>query len=129
MIVVDASILIAHVDERDAHHARALELLLELAAHPLGASPITIAEVLVGPAAQGRLDDARKVLGAMGVTEIPFGAAASSRLALLRSETRLKLPDCCVILAAEDAPADAILTFDARLEEAAASRGLRLSAP
>jgi predicted nucleic acid-binding protein len=129
VIVVDASVLIAHLDERDAHHARALELLLGLASHPLGASPITIAEVLVGPADQGRLDDARDALDAMGLREVPFGASASRRLALLRSQTRLKLPDCCVILAAEDAPAEAILTFDARLDEAAASRGLRLDAP
>ncbi len=129
MIIVDASVLIAHLDERDAHHARALERLLDLAEHPFGTSPITVAEVLVGPARQGRLDDARDALNAMSLTEVPFGASASSRLALLRSETGLKLPGCCVILAAEDAPAEVILTFDARLEGAAASRGLQLEAP
>lgn len=29
--------------------------------------------------------------------------------------THLKLPDCCVLLAAQDKHADAILTFDDRL--------------
>lgn len=44
MIVLDASVLIAHFDSTDAHHDRAGELLL-LAAdqdQTLGASPITL---------------------------------------------------------------------------------------
>jgi hypothetical protein len=32
-----------------------------------------------------------------------------------RAETTLKMPDCCVLLAAEDAQANAVLTFDDRL--------------
>lgn len=37
---------------------------------------------------------------------------APVRLATLRAETGLKLPDCCVLLAAQDAGAEAVLTFD-----------------
>jgi hypothetical protein len=36
----------------------------------------------------------------------------------------LKLPDCCVLLAAEDGRADAVLTFDDRLRRAAKRLGL-----
>ena len=49
MIVVDASVLIAHLDERDALHARAGDALLDAADRPLGCGPITFAEVLGGP--------------------------------------------------------------------------------
>jgi predicted nucleic acid-binding protein len=50
VIVVEASVLIAHLDERDALHSRAGEALDRSTSEPLGCSPITLAEVLVGPA-------------------------------------------------------------------------------
>ena len=43
MIVVDASVLIAHIDENEALHDRAVETLLAAADQPLGCSPITLA--------------------------------------------------------------------------------------
>ena len=126
MIVLDASVLIAHLDERDALHERAEEALTSVAAHPLAASPLTVAEVLVGPARAGRADEAVGVLRALGISEVPLPEDASTRLAELRARTGLKLPDCCVLLAAETAPADAVLTFDERLLAAATRRGFRI---
>lgn len=123
MIVLDASVLIAHLDARDALHNRAEEALLRSASEPLAASPLTVAEVLVGPARAGRLDDALAALRTIGLAEIPFAPPASVRLAELRADTSLKLPDCCVILAAETSHADGVLTFDRRLEAEAARRG------
>ena len=125
MIVVDASVLIAHLDENDALHDRAVDALLAAAEHPLGCSPITLAEVLVGPARAGRLRDARSAITDLGVAEIPLGGDAAGRLAALRAETALKLPDCCVLLAAEDGRAQTVLTFDDRLARAAEQRRLR----
>ena len=101
MIVLDASVLIAHLDEADAHHQRATELLINTADEALGASPLTIAEVLVGPARAGTLDAARAALAALAVTTVPLGDEAPTRLAVLRADSRLRLPDCCVLLAAE----------------------------
>ena len=124
MIVVDASVLIAHFDHRDAHHSRAVEVLLEAAEDPLGASVLTVAEVLVAPAREGRVDAARAVLGELGLHEIALGPRAAARLALLRAETSLRLPDCCVLLAAQDADAQALVTFDDRLRTQAARRGI-----
>ena len=122
MIVVDASVLIAHLDENDALHDRAVDVLLASAEQPLACSPITLAEVLVGPARAGRLRDARNAITNLGVAEIPLGEGAAARLAELRAETALKLPDCCVLLAADDAQAQAVLTFDDRLARAAERR-------
>jgi predicted nucleic acid-binding protein len=123
VIVIDAGVLIAHLDEGDAMHARAVESLLASAEQPLSCSPITLAEVLVGPARHGRLDAARNAVAELGVREIPLAADAALRLASLRVETNLKLPDCCVLLAAQDGTARAVLSFDDRLAHAAAQLG------
>jgi len=125
VIVVDASVLIAHLDENDALHARAVDALVATAELPLGCSPITLAEVLVGPARTDRLAAARNAIADLGVSEVPLGDDAAARLAALRAETALQMPDCCVLLAAEDAQAEAVLTFDDRLAGAAGHRRLR----
>jgi predicted nucleic acid-binding protein len=117
LIVVDAGVLIAHLDERDALHAQAVERLLA-ADEPFGAGTLMLAEVLVGPARRGRLDDARAAVAALEVQEIPLGIGSAGDLATLRAETGLKLPDCCVLLAARQARASGVLTFDERLAKA-----------
>jgi predicted nucleic acid-binding protein len=125
VIVLDASVLIAHLNGHDAHHAKAEILLGETSgSEPLGASPITLAETFVAPARAGRLEDARAALERLEVTELPLGEDAPARLAGLRVETGRKLPDCCVLLAAEENDG-AVASFDSALIGAAASRGLR----
>lgn len=123
MIVVDASVLIAHLSASDPHHARAAALLSDAVRLPLATSPITVAEVLVGPARIGRLDDARQALGTLEVREVRLGPDAGPRLATLRATTSLKLPECCVLLAAQDARATRLLSFDHRLAAAAGRLG------
>lgn len=125
MIVLDASVLIAHLDANDAHHERASALLLALADEPLRASPITLAEVLVAPARAARLDAAKVGLRTLGVTAVPFRDDAPERLASLRASTGLKLPDCCVLHAAEVACAG-LATFDDQLVSAARGRGVHV---
>jgi predicted nucleic acid-binding protein len=119
VIVLDASVLIAHLDANDALHARAEDALLATADQPLRCSPITLAEVLVGPARQDQVGAARAALSQLEVEQIPLRGDAAVRLAELRAHTGLKLPDCCVLLAAQDAGADAVLTFDDALGRAA----------
>jgi len=123
VIVLDASVLIAHLDERDAHHERATRLLADTGVEPLGASTITLAETLVAPTRAGRLDDILAALDRLGVTELPTGLKASTRLAQLRAESKCKLPDCCVLLAAQEHNG-AIVSFDSALIDAAHSLGL-----
>ncbi len=122
--VVDASVLIAHLDAGDALHTRATAALAETDG-PLFVSALTLAEVLVGPARRGRLAETHAVLrGPLGVQAVPFDEHAPVRLAELRAATGLRLPDCAVLLAAELAAPAALLTFDARLARAAAELGL-----
>jgi len=124
MIVVDASVLIAHLDDRDALHARAEEALLAAADQPLACSPITLAEVLVGPARRDQIETAQAAIAVLGVDVIPFELEAPIRLAALRAETGLKMPDCCVLLAADAAAAEGVLTFDDALAREAERLGL-----
>lgn len=125
MIVLDASVLIAHLESADAHHDRATALLVATADQDLGISPLTLAEVLVGPARNDRLAPAQSALRALGVETVPLAAEAPVRLASLRAATRLRLPDCCVLLAAETAAGE-VATFDERLAEAASDLGFEV---
>jgi predicted nucleic acid-binding protein len=123
VIVLDASVLIAHLDGSDAHHDRAFRLLAELSDEQFGASPLTLAEVLVGPARVGRLERAAAALREIGVTDVPLSDDAPPRLALLRAGTGLKLPDCCVLFAAEQV-SGSLATFEDRLAGVARERGV-----
>ena len=96
VIVLDASVLIGHLDGRDGHHERARDLLAANAGTSFGASSISLAETLVGPARSGKLGVARDAIARLAVEELAFGEDAPARLAVLRAETGLKLPDCCV---------------------------------
>ena len=64
------------------------------------------------------------MLDALAVREVALGTDAALRLALLRAQTGLKLPDCCVLLAAADASAQSIATFDDRLAKVARDSGI-----
>lgn len=120
--VLDASVLIAHLDDDDALHERASHELATTDG-PLDASTITLAEVLVGPARQGQLATVRSALRMLEVEELALPPDAAERLATLRADSGLRLPDCCVLLAAQEARA-AVLTFDGRLAREAERLGL-----
>jgi predicted nucleic acid-binding protein len=121
MIVLDASVLIAHLNAADAYHERATELLER--DDDLTASVISLAEVLVQPARAGLLSRAVSALGDLGVRSVGLNEDGVVRLAVLRAETNLKLPDCCVLLTAEQVQG-AVATFDGRLASAAKDLGL-----
>lgn len=124
MIVLDASVLIAHLDGSDRHHAKARSLLEEKSGEPLGASPITLAETLVSPARAGLLEDAETALKRLGIQELPLRAGSPGRLAEMRSQVGLKMPDCCVLLAAQDHDGT-VASFDSDLLVAARKLGLQ----
>lgn len=123
MIVLDASVLIGFLDAEDAHHRPAEDLMHSAVDEDLAANPLTLAEVLVPPAREGRLDQVQEVLRDLEVTELALPSNVASRLARLRVETGLKMPDCCVLLSAESVGAR-LASFDRRLRAAAQRRGV-----
>lgn len=125
MIVLDTSVLIAYLDNIDRHHRRAEELLVREIDESLGVNALTLGEVFVGPVRQGRLDQVQTILGELGLVGLPFPDATALKLATLRSETHLRMPDCCVLLAAQLHGAR-VASFDARLLAAANAQGLDL---
>ncbi len=125
MIVLDASVLIAYLDGEDDHHAAAETLLAEGADEDLGVNPLTLAEVLVVPIRDGRLEPVRAALGDLEIGELEFPVDTAVRLAQLRATTGLKMPDCCVLLSAEGADASPA-SFDAALAQAAQGRNVAM---
>ncbi len=123
MIVLDASVLIAYLDGENVHHARAEELLAHEVDDDFGVNSVTLAEVLVLPAREQRLDAVRTVLRDLEVEELSFPGDTAVQLAQLRAATGLKMPNCCVLLAAEHARAR-MASFDEQLTEAATARNL-----
>ena len=111
MIVLDASVLIAYLDANDLHHETAEMLLAREIDDELAVNPLTLAEVLVGPARDGRLESVLAVLDDLEITTLSFPADAAVRLARLRVTTQLRIPDCCVLLSAHEEAAR-VATFE-----------------
>lgn len=124
MIVLDACVVIAHLDANDVHHGRATRLLADLGVQPTTMSPLSRAEVLVAPARAGRRRAVEDAMAQMDIDVDDLPGDAAGQLAELRAHTGLRLPDCCVLLTAERHGPAEIATFDARLARAATERGL-----
>ncbi len=73
-------------------------------------------------------NEAVERIQAMGVEIVDVDRGAPLRLAQLRSATRLRMPDCCVLDVAQRTGA-AVLTFDRRLAAAAQKLGVAVSEP
>ncbi len=127
-VVLDATVMIGYLDEDDPHHEAAERVIAEAFGQELRANTLTLAETMVGPARAGRLDEVQVILQDLGVTESPFVEGSIERLAWLRSRTRLKMPDCCVLLAALT-HGGAVATFDEALRKAARVEGLDVIEP
>lgn len=87
-----------------------------------------LAELLVAPVRDGRMDTDLAVLAALEVHELPFSEDAAIRPARLRAETGLKMPDCYVLLAVEALDAS-VATFDGRVMQLAQKRGIPVVRP
>lgn len=121
---LDASVLIALMNTRDAHHRDAVALVRRAAiAGDVIAHPITIAESAVGAAEHGRLQQVHDAFAALGLATALGDPDQPWRLADLRARTRLSLPDCCVLDVALESQS-ALATFDTRLAAVAHERGV-----
>ena len=120
MIVLDAGVLIAHLNGADAFHRAAQEFLEAHAQEQLAASAVTIAEALVHPARAGAADRAEYALERLLVRRIDVLGTDASLIAEIRARTALKLPDSLVIHLAQKHAAS-IATTDHAVGRAAAA--------
>ncbi len=128
MTVLDASVLIAAMTPADAHHQAAVSLLVTADSEGVRLiHSVNLAEVLVGHVPFGLEESAALEIAAAGVETVATDAQTPTRLALLRSATRLSLPDCCVLDVAL-VTGYPVATFDDRLARAATSLGIPLAA-
>lgn len=118
--VLDASVVIALLDADDVHHDDAQRVFETYIDDDLAMSVLTLAEVLFGPTQVGRGAEVTRALDELGIRTVEIPGDAASRLAELRAETRLRMPDCCVLLTAELLDGS-VATFDQRLAASAAN--------
>lgn len=121
LTVLDASVIIAYLDARDRHHVSVRAIVA--GADELAASALTLGESAVDAARAGRLPDWQRAITTLQVRPVALAADCAPALARLRAETELRMPDCCVLHAADEVHADAIGTRDTRLTKIARERG------
>ena len=125
MITLDASMVIAHLQTRDPHHEAATAYLRQNADQPLLIHSLNLAEVLVGGVQAGRGQELLDDLHAIGLRAALQHDGEPLRLAALRVETGLKLPDCCALDTALVSEST-LATFDDHLAAAARRRHVRV---
>jgi predicted nucleic acid-binding protein len=113
LIVLDASIVIALLDPKDALHAAALRASIAHAGEDLRVPASALAETLVVPARAGRMEEVRAKIHRLDLGVIPIGEDIAVEAARLRGRHRsLRLPDALVIASGDILDADSILTGD-----------------
>ncbi|WP_188316648.1 type II toxin-antitoxin system VapC family toxin [Solihabitans fulvus] len=128
MIVLDANVLIAYLDKQDQHHISSVNMLSAAADNDFAVSALNLSEVLVRPAMNGTSKQAIQIIAHdLDVLVVPILGPDAVTLALIRAETRLRMPDCCVLLAADKVTASSIMTFDDQLAQAVEARGLSVT--
>lgn len=125
-MVLDASVIIAHLRKVDPHHDAAIEILLGGTPGRMLVHTVTLAEVLVGGARIGQGASMRDDIHSAGIVRAPSDDDEPLRLAELRVRTGLKLPDCCVLDVAMRHRAS-LATFDNGLAAEARKCGVALA--
>lgn len=126
MIILDAYVLIAFLDESDTHHDRAVDLLERRFFDGFAASVLTVAEALFHPARVDRDTEARDALAAIGVRILPIEASDAPLLAHVRNNSRVRMPDAVALHTAASTGSE-LATFDESLIAAAESAGLAVA--
>lgn len=126
VVVLDAGVMIALLDEEDVHHGRSRLAVRSLAAAEveLCASTVTISEALVAPAGRGEAtlrNAARDLMYGIGIEPSELTETVAVEIARLRARSRtLKTPDAAVIATARTVGGFALTTDNrlARMDEA-----------
>ena len=117
LIVLDASVVVAHLDPADALHAQTTAALLAHADDDLRLPASAYAESLVDPARAGRLEEARSAIASLRLAIVAIDEAIAEHAAELRARERaLRPPDALVLACGDVLDADAVVTGERRWE-------------
>jgi len=97
VIVFDAGVLIAHLNDQDLFHAQARHLLEDFAEFDYAASTVTVAEALVHAASAGRASTALAAFERLMLLQLDVTADDVGGIAEVRAATGLRLPDAIVL--------------------------------
>lgn len=122
MIVIDSNVMIAMLDSGDPHFTASRNLFRTHVSERLVAHRLTIAESLVVAARANLTLGVASALATLGIGRLDE-PDDPVELATLRAVTGLRMPDACVVLAAQRDNAR-LATFDRRLAGAARSQGI-----
>lgn len=115
LIVLDASVVIGHLDPADALHEAATQAFVEHVEDDLRLPASAYAEALVDAARTGKLDEIRAKIAALRLTIVPIDVPLAERAAAIRGhEPSLRLPDALVLACGDVLDARAVLTADRR---------------
>jgi predicted nucleic acid-binding protein len=124
LIVLDAGVLIGVLDRSDVHHGAATEALrrTEESLDRLVLPASALAEILVGPSRRGpeAVAIVDGLLVTLAIDLVAIDQAIARQAAVLRAETRLRLPDALVVASAIVLRADRLLSTDGRWPTAVA---------
>jgi predicted nucleic acid-binding protein len=126
LIVLDAGVLIGLLDSHDVHHGAATEALrlAEESLDRLVLPASALAEILVGPFRRGpeAVAIVDGLLATLAIDLVAIDQVIARQAAVLRAETRLRLPDALVVASAIVLRADRLLSTDGRWPTAVADR-------
>lgn len=121
-VALDADAIVGFLDRSDALHESAVKLISEAAAEDsLATSAVTLAELLTG-AFLGHHDEqiVRGFFDDLVAVVVPVDAEVAEAGALVRSRSRLRMPDALVLATAIVRPEiTAMITGDDRIAKAA----------
>jgi predicted nucleic acid-binding protein len=115
LIVLDASVVIGHLDPADALHEAATQALREHVEDDLRLPASAYAEALVDAVRTGKLEEIRAKIGALRLTIVPIDVPLAERAAAIRGrDPAVRLPDALVLACGDVLDARAVLTADRR---------------
>jgi len=123
VIILDATFLIAFLDEHDPHHRDSKDLIEANFVEGFAVSAVTLAEVLVHPAKAGKEDRALSSIRRLGVKTIGVEPDGGMSIAHLRANHAIRMPDALVLHCALST-GSRIATSDRGLKTAAHEAGL-----
>ena len=128
MIVLDASVLIALLNDDDRHHDWALQMFIGTVSEDWGMSVLNFAEALIHPVKAGRSEEFLEKIQGLGLVVHGVDSDDASSLAIMRAHSGLRMPDVISVSLALKLNA-ALATTDRSLGKAAQAASVRVLQP